>query len=208
MLVIVGHGPSVVSAKLGSWLDTQTVVRLKDCPYWKGKEQPEVWGTRIDFLCGTKLDWRVRYYQKHGTKPDFWLFDKEKAWRFVGNHPRRPERHLMMDNFYPNGVFKADTDRWMKYFFGFDPVKPKGNPKPSLGLCALFCAAELGYKSVGVIGFDSFFTDSPQTGKWNADQSKQNWVHDQRAEQAAMNGLGMEIVNLGDPDRQRPANGS
>jgi hypothetical protein len=68
MLVIIGHGPSIVGKQLGSWLDTQTLVRLK------GAQIPNSvdWGTRTDFVCGTS---RV-YETAH-----FWLFDDKGKWR-------------------------------------------------------------------------------------------------------------------------------
>ena len=206
MLVIVGHGPSVVSARLGSWLDSQTVVRLKDCPYWKhGKYDPGVWGNRIDFMCATKVDWRRRFEQEHGYKPPLWLFDKERAWRHITPKATRlPARKLPLDNYFPEGVFISDVDRWMPYFLSFNPSRKQ---KPSVGLCALFCAVEQGYKEIGVIGFDSFFTDSRKTGKWHSDQDKCNWVHDQEAEQAAMKSLDAEIINLACSDRVSTAHG-
>ena len=48
VIVIVGHGPSILSG-LGSVIDTCTVIRLK-----KGlRKDPLHWGTRTDYLCGT-----------------------------------------------------------------------------------------------------------------------------------------------------------
>lgn len=46
MIVIIGHGPSVVRCGLGSWIDQQFVIRLKNGP----QPNPEDWGTRTDVL--------------------------------------------------------------------------------------------------------------------------------------------------------------
>lgn len=64
MIVIVGHGPSALSVD-GSWLDGQTVIRLK-----KPKVHP---GTKTDYYC-------ARSNALKGGDP-FWLFDKgHKKW--------------------------------------------------------------------------------------------------------------------------------
>lgn len=47
MIVIVGHGPSILSG-LGSVIDACTVVRLKHGRAGDAKH----WGTRTDYLCG------------------------------------------------------------------------------------------------------------------------------------------------------------
>jgi hypothetical protein len=51
MLVIVGHGPSLLTKQRGAWLDEQTVVRLKGCP----KPDPVFFGTRTDYQFVNKL---------------------------------------------------------------------------------------------------------------------------------------------------------
>lgn len=51
MLVIVGHGPSLLTKQRGPWLDEQTVVRLKGCP----KPDPLYFGTRTDYQFVNKL---------------------------------------------------------------------------------------------------------------------------------------------------------
>lgn len=53
VLVIVGHGPSIVGKGLGSWIDQQTVVRLKDAP----RPDPADWGRRIDYQCASTPLW-------------------------------------------------------------------------------------------------------------------------------------------------------
>ena len=54
MIVIVGHGPSIVGKGLGPWLDGQFVVRLKRA------EKPSAldWGTRTDVICATSHIYR------------------------------------------------------------------------------------------------------------------------------------------------------
>ena len=54
MIVIVGHGPSIVGKGLGPWLDDQFVVRLKRAEKPNAKD----WGTRTDVICATSHIYR------------------------------------------------------------------------------------------------------------------------------------------------------
>ena len=84
MLVIIGHGPSIVGKQLGSWLDTQTLVRLK------GAQIPNSvdWGTRTDFICSKSLQYQ--------TSVPFWHYDKNGKWRdhFSMYSTRKPSTGL------------------------------------------------------------------------------------------------------------------
>lgn len=91
------------------------------------------------------------------------------------------------------------TDRWMRYFHSFEPriaMKPR-IPKPSSGMCAVFCVAE--YLKPGVIaliGFDRMLNPNDTTsGKWHAPRAS-CWPHDSAAEHRALYGLGIPITNL------------
>lgn len=55
MLVIVGHGPSVLDKPRGPLIDASEVVRLKDCL----RPDPVFWGTRTDHQFVNKRHWRV-----------------------------------------------------------------------------------------------------------------------------------------------------
>lgn len=84
MLVIVGHGPSVLSG-LGAVIDTHTVVRLKDGLRVKPKPDPFHFGTRTDFICGHSVVYRQ-------SEP-FWHFNDPKGWldyyaSFTPRHPK------------------------------------------------------------------------------------------------------------------------
>jgi hypothetical protein len=69
MLCIVGHGPSLL-LRLGAVIDTCTVVRLK---FGLPKDaDPEVWGTRTDYLCA-----RSHLHQSSGP---FWIFNDPPKW--------------------------------------------------------------------------------------------------------------------------------
>lgn len=70
MIVIVGHGPSVLCG-LGDLIDTHTVIRLKSGLLTEHAR--EHWGTRTDYLCARSHSF------DHGLFP-FWLFDSPK-WR-------------------------------------------------------------------------------------------------------------------------------
>jgi hypothetical protein len=68
VIVIVGHGPSVLSG-LGDLIDTHTVVRLKRGLLETYDRQH--WGSRTDYLCA-----RSPFFD-HRQFP-FWLFDSQK----------------------------------------------------------------------------------------------------------------------------------
>lgn len=148
---------------------------------------PAFWGTRTDFLAGTGLDWRLTFHKEHGKRPPFWLWDKHGAFNHLVNHPtmRKKREHVLDEN-----IYFTDVERWTKYFAEFKPEKLK----PSTGLTAIFSAVEQGYEEIGLLGFDSLFTDKV-TGKWNVEPSKWIWGHDQLAEQRAVAGLGIKVFD-------------
>jgi hypothetical protein len=62
--------------------------------------------------------------------------------------------------------------------------------KPSVGTCAVFCAAELlEPKEIGLIGFDNVLNPKRRHPDYT-------WGHDSTAEHAAVHGLGIRIINL------------
>ncbi len=72
MLLIVGHGPSVLSG-LGALIDQQTVVRLKDGLTPILRKDSKNWGTRTDYLCARSL------VCDKGEFP-YWLFNDPPKW--------------------------------------------------------------------------------------------------------------------------------
>lgn len=149
MIVIVGHGPSVLSG-LGSVIDSHTVVRLKQG--LTKQHPPQHFGTRTDFLCARSL-----------------VFDRGEFpfWHF------------------------ADDKRWLAYFASFEPKRKK----PSTGLCAVFCAIDkLDPKEIAFIGFDSLLNPDMTPTKWDCNGP---WAHDMHAENACLNSLGIEVIDLG-----------
>ena len=94
MLVIVGHGPSVQRAKLGDWIDQQTVVRLKNAPL-----PDESFGTRTDYICSRKDHWVAS--KRAGV--EYWMFQCGKD--------------------FP-GVRFADFHEWTKWYRQFSAMKP------------------------------------------------------------------------------------
>ena len=69
MIVIVGHGPSVVGRKLGRFIDDSIVIRLKGAP----KPNAEDWGTRTDYVSTT----RAVFVTKR-LPCEHWIFGKEE----------------------------------------------------------------------------------------------------------------------------------
>ena len=139
MIVIVGHGPSADFVD-GSWLDSQTVVRLKD-PYGKNDSYMAHRGVhpggRMDFLCAR----HTMFFR--GYKVPCWLF------------PRKPYQTPP----------QVRGDVWIADFEHWDDLWQEEAPglKPSTGMCAIFCAVENGYTDIGLVGFDSFWYDMDTT---------------------------------------------
>jgi hypothetical protein len=87
MIVIVGHGPSILSG-LGSVIDTMTVIRLKDG--LKKDYDPQHWGTRTDYLCARSGIYRKEgipywHFQDGSPRGQYWLkyfaTFKPKIWK-------------------------------------------------------------------------------------------------------------------------------
>ena len=94
MIVIVGHGPSIVGKGLGPWLDEQFVVRLKRAEKPNAKD----WGTRTDVICATSHIYRQ-------DEVPFWWF------------PKHNQQH-------GDALCRvADTEWWRAYFAGFSRTK-------------------------------------------------------------------------------------
>lgn len=70
MIVIVGHGPSVLTG-LGAVIDSCTVVRVKR-GFIGDKEH---WGSRTDYLCSRG----IRDTEAHPSVP-FWYFHESRPW--------------------------------------------------------------------------------------------------------------------------------
>lgn len=156
VIVLVGHGPSILSGR-GAVIDRHTVVRLKAGTIPDSKH----WGTRTDYLC---------------ARSPALAKGKVPYWHFFGEW----------------------TQRWLDYFDSFGPRIPfkPGKPKPSTGLCAVFCAMEfLKPSELAVIGFDRMLSPNRETFKWNSTQPT-CWPHDPQAEHAALYGLGIPIVDM------------
>lgn len=95
MLVIVGHGTSILRAKIGKWLDDQTVVRLKNAPMG----EPEIWGTRTDYIC---------------TRKEYWIGERKPSvehWMFMRGKDS-PGRRF------------CDLDRWTNWYACYSGMKP------------------------------------------------------------------------------------
>ena len=168
MLVIVGHGPSVIQRSLGSWLDSQTVVRLKHAE----RPGPE-WGTRTDYVCA--------------SSPSFWT-DKRRP-----DFPASAECWVLAEKPVPKGQWKEASKSWLAHFKSFKPTFPK----PSTGLKAVFCAIEfLAPQEIGLLGFDRVLHPEVATTKWWHEQGKYFYGHDAHAEHRCLMSLGVKITEL------------
>lgn len=94
MLVIVGHGPSVQRAKLGGWIDQQTVVRVKTAPM-----PTPAFGTRTDYICSRKEQWVSE--KRKGV--EYWMFQRGED---------SPGRRF------------CDYRRWVEWYAKFSSAKP------------------------------------------------------------------------------------
>jgi hypothetical protein len=134
-LVIVGHGPSILSG-LGAVIDSCTVIRLKqDLDPRRRKKAFVHWGTRTDYICS--------------RSPPY--LHNPAYWHFAGELERR----------------------WVAFFESFRPhidMTPHV-PKPSTGMCAVFCAMEfLKPAEISLIGFDAWFGGTDL--KWSEERAQ------------------------------------
>jgi hypothetical protein len=72
MLVIVGHGPSILSG-LGSVIDSHTVVRLKQGLTNQQRKDSKNWGTRTDYISA-----RCPGFEQPGV--GYWHFNDPVKW--------------------------------------------------------------------------------------------------------------------------------
>ncbi len=174
MIVIVGHGPSVVGKHLGPWLDTQTVVRLK----WAERPNALDWGSRTDYVCGSNPSfWKQRHRGQAPETAEFW---------WLGDPTKYPQ-NLVCGR-------RASND-WFGYWDTYKTAK--SYHKPSTGLLALFCAVEfLAPSEIGLLGFDMVLHPDVQTSKWHHTPGKYLYSHDAHAEHRAVMDLGVKITEL------------
>ena len=177
MLVIVGHGPSVANRGLGSWLDEQTVVRLK----WAERPNAMDWGSRTDYVCGSNPSfWMDKRQQAPATAEYWWLGDLKKFPAHWGPIP---------------DMRRASSD-WLDYWLRFRTTK---SHKPSTGLRAIFCAIEfLKPAEIGLIGFDMVLHPDVPTHKWwhTKDIERGSYAHDAQAEHRCVMSLDVKITEV------------
>jgi hypothetical protein len=175
LIVIVGHGPSIVGKKLGPWLDEQTVVRLK----WAERPNDEDWGTRTDYVCASNPSFHRKRHVR-GLPPldaEYWFLGEERFKEL------------------PPGAKQAGQ-HWYTYWRKYRPV-PATLPKPSTGLRAVFCAIEfLAPDEIGLMGFDRILHPQVPTTKWWHPPGKHSYAHDAAAEHRALMDLNVKITEL------------
>lgn len=124
------------------------------------------WGHRTDYLCG-----RGARDTEGLPEVPFWHFAEYFPW----------------------------SKRWVDYFESFGPRYPASLgdivPKPSHGLCAAFAAMEyLKPQELAFIGCDRILRPDETTWKWNSGPTC--FPHDWHAENRALHGLGIKIIDL------------
>jgi hypothetical protein len=123
------------------------------------KADPIHWGTRTDYICGTHPSFAVE-------GPPYWHFP-------------------------PKAEYGAWQNKWWEYFRSFKPGVPfkPWQPKPSTGLCAVFCAVEfLKAEEIAFIGCDRLMQPDRYSGKWN-EAGPVCQPHDWAAEHKVINSL-------------------
>jgi hypothetical protein len=90
------------------------------------------------------------------------------------------------------------AEKWLKYYWQFNPKCKRG--KPSIGLCAVFCAIEFANPdSIALIGYDRLLSEDETTGKWHQPRRFNKFgtgSHDQRAEAECLKSLPVRIIDL------------
>lgn len=180
MIVIVGHGPSILSRRIGAWIDGQTVVRLKTAPI----PDPDFCGSRTNYIFSRQY----RFLLPIRPQVEYLLF--------VPNQYR--EHHEGMKARY------ADDLKWEAWYRQFS------TKKISTGLCAICTVIDLMQpKEIGLLGFDAVLGGKNDSAgnKWFDD--RRPWLsHDPCGEKRALESLGVEIVNLADHGRIPEATGT
>lgn len=157
-VVIVGHGPSLLSARQGERIDSfDKVIRQKRCQ--ETLKYPEQYGTRKDVVCGS---WTIRAeLWKVGT-PEIWVFMDSR-------HEKVPEVEVQAAQRQGWRVNRGLCNEWNGRYRnrrtaytrpeGMAEFDPLGHPHLSAGFHALLYACHfLKPRSVTLAGFDNVET--------------------------------------------------
>lgn len=122
-----------------------------------------------------------------GTRTDY----------ICGTHPVSPGA-VPYWHFPAKAEHGAWQNKWHEYFRSFKPGVPfkPWQPKPSTGLCAVFCAMEfLKPSELAFIGCDRLMKPQKYSGKWD-EAGPTCQPHDWQAEHEALYGLGIKVIDL------------
>lgn len=136
MIVLIGHGPSIMGKNLGGWLDQQTIVRMKTIKTPNKRD----FGSRTDFMCNTNPSSNV-------VDCDFWLLSAKEFKRVA-----KAER--------PN-VKRLDPS-WFDYFKSFNPKFKPSTGMRAIFAAVQFLDPE----EIGLAGFDRLRDPDGNSGRF------------------------------------------
>lgn len=187
--IIIGHGPSLVGAGCGEFIDQHPVVRMKD-PHWQKRED---YGKRTDAMVSSTeimlamLDWSQ-------TPREYWAQPKKGKWaheieeRFKGR-AKAPLRIPLNEFLRWNEVFKELSDR---------PV-----PNFSTGMAAIIYTLEFGkalfdFDEIVLAGYDTLCDpdipyEKAMKGKW---ATGHDWMAEHRMITRVIDAYGVPIRRL------------
>lgn len=186
-ICIVGHGKSALGRGLGSKIDENVVIRLKN-PSWQNVED---YGVRVDYMCSSCETLPVMLEYKKVPK-EYWGQPKRGSWASSVEQSFRSKAkapltiQIDLHNKW-NGIFKNLTKEDV--------------PNHSLGMAAITYAAELlSPEIIYLVGFDNLL-DPDLMEYHKANVGKWTTRHDWKAENLMLpiisEKTGVEIVGMG-----------
>lgn len=187
--IIIGHGPSLVGAGCGAFIDEHPVVRMKD-PHWQKRED---YGKRTDAMVSSTeimmsmLDWQQvpkEYWAQ--PKKGRWAAETESRFRARAKAPLR----IPLEKFCEwNSVFRSLTEREVPNF--------------STGMAAIIFTLEYGrglfdFDEIVLAGFDTLCNpdipyEKAMKGKW---ATGHDWLAEHRMITRVIDVYGVPIRRL------------
>lgn len=184
-VLIVGHGPSLIGANLGSRIDSfPTVVRLKHCQKLLTNQRD--FGKRVDYMCSST----EVMLGMLGLKPkEYWCYPKRGRW----NKEVELQMKLKADAPY---VIPLDLcEKWNVWFRSQKTMREHEIPNYSTGMAAIIIALDrLRPNKLILAGFDSLLNPKIPYTSTLSDRSYKNQIgHDWEIENRMLTLLSEEF---------------
>jgi len=160
-VVVVGHGPSLLSRRLGEQIDSfDVVIRQKRCQ--DSLKYPDIYGTKKDVVCGS---WTIAPELPNVGAGEVWAFLDSRHANVSDAALREAQERI------PCRIDRALCDYWNRYYRarrkpytrprGTQEFDPLGHPHLSAGFHTLLYACEFLKPSIVTLaGFDNIESGS------------------------------------------------